>query len=77
MLILMLLNLNTGCADTDADLCIQKWERDPYVVIEKPVPDIPGYRFQKESGSDKIRTLHRNLLLPYTCISNSENTGVP
>ena len=51
-------------------------ERSIYSVIEQPVSDIPVYRVRKESGSYKVRTLHRNLLLPFMCISDSENTGV-
>ena len=50
-----------------------KWERDPYIVIEQPVSNIPVYRVWEESGTDKVRTL----LLPFMCISDSENTGVP
>ena len=52
-------------------------ERSIYSVIEQPVSDIPVYRVREESGTDKVRTLHRNLLLPFMCISDSENTGVP
>ena len=47
------------------------------IVIEQPVSDIPVYRVRRESGTDKVRTLHRNLLLPFMCVSDSENTGVP
>ena len=57
------------------DKLVDKWERDPYIVIEQPVSDIPIYRVRNESGSDKVRTSHRNLLLPFICISDSENTG--
>ena len=41
-----------------------KWESDSYVVLTKPNPDIPVYDVQKESGKGRIRTLHRNHLLP-------------
>ena len=54
-----------------------KWEKDPYVVIEKPISDIPVYRVRKESGSGKVRTLHRNLLLPFMCITRSDFTENP
>lgn len=36
-----------------------KCERDPYIVIKLPLPDIPVYRVRKESGSDKFRILDR------------------
>lgn len=49
-----------------------KWEKDPYIVVEKPVSDIPVYRVRKEFGGGKIRTLHRNLLLPFMCISDND-----
>jgi hypothetical protein len=48
-----------------------KWERDPYIVIDIPNPEIPVYRVQKESGKGKVKTLHRNLLLPFMYISDS------
>ena len=36
-----------------------KGERDPYIVIKQSVSDIPVYVVRKESGSDKVKTLHR------------------
>ncbi|XP_062576549.1 neurofilament medium polypeptide-like [Saccostrea cucullata] len=41
-----------------------KWEEEPYLVIEHPNPEIPVYKVQKETTKGKSRTLHRNLLLP-------------
>ncbi|KAK3085220.1 hypothetical protein FSP39_000156 [Pinctada imbricata] len=41
-----------------------KWEEDIYVVVSKPNPDIPVYKVRKEDRSGRLRTLHRNLLLP-------------
>ena len=40
-----------------------KWESEEYVVIEKPIPGTPVYRVRPVTGT-KVRTLHRNLLLP-------------
>ena len=40
-----------------------KWEDEEYVVISRPNPDLPVYKVQPVEGG-KIRTLHRNLLLP-------------
>ena len=40
-----------------------KWESEEYIVIEQPIPDTPVYRVRPVTGT-KVRTLHRNLLLP-------------
>ena len=43
------------------------WEHCPYVVTGKPAPDIPLYDVVKENArNSKTRTLHRNMLLPFT-----------
>lgn len=41
-----------------------KWEEEPYLVLDQPDPSIPVLQIQKETSKGKIRTLHRNLLLP-------------
>ncbi|XP_052090378.1 uncharacterized protein LOC127727026 [Mytilus californianus] len=41
-----------------------KWEQDPYVVLEQPNLDIPVFTVRKENGEGRKRNLHRNLLLP-------------
>ena len=40
-----------------------KWESEEYIVIEQPIPGTPVYRVRPVTGI-KVRTLHRNLLLP-------------
>ena len=40
-----------------------KWESEEYIVIEQPIPGTPIYRVRPVT-STKVRTLHRNLLLP-------------
>ena len=40
-----------------------KWESEEYTVIEQPIPGTPVYRVRPVTGT-KVRTLHRNLLLP-------------
>ena len=45
-----------------------KWDRDPYVVLDKPNKNIPVLKIQKESGNGPVRTLHRNMLLPFSLI---------
>ena len=41
-----------------------KWEHDPYTVIDQPVSNIPVYVVKRENSKGPVRTLHRNLLLP-------------
>ena len=40
-----------------------KWEEGEYVVLSRPDPYLPVYKVQPVEGG-KVRTLHRNLLLP-------------
>ena len=40
-----------------------KWESEQYIVLEQPIPGTPVYRVRPVTGT-KVRTLHRNLLLP-------------
>ena len=48
-----------------------RWEETLYVVCSIPDPSIPVFKVRPENGS-KIRTLHRNLLLPFNCIPVEE-----
>ena len=41
-----------------------RWENKPYVVIDRPYPDMPVYKVQLEDGDGKPEVLHRNLLFP-------------
>ena len=40
-----------------------RWEEGEYLVIARPDPFLPVYKVQPVNGG-KVRTLHRNLLLP-------------
>jgi hypothetical protein len=40
------------------------WEDEIHVVVSRKGPESPVYDIKSESGCGKIRTLHRNLLLP-------------
>jgi transposase InsO family protein len=51
-----------------------KWERNPYIVTSQPNLDIPVYKVQREDGIGKVRTLHRNLLLPIGSLPIGEGT---
>ncbi len=41
-----------------------KWQKDIFLVVDQPDPDVPVYQIQKESGQGEVKTVHRNLLLP-------------
>lgn len=41
-----------------------KWEEEAYIVLRQPNKEVPVYVVQREDGTGKKRTLHRNLLLP-------------
>ena len=45
-----------------------KWVKDPYVVIDIPIAGVPVFKVQKESDISDVKTLHRNLLLPFSAI---------
>ena len=45
-----------------------KWEDQPYTVLEQPNEDMPVYVVQKEAGNGPKRTLHRNMLLSLASI---------
>ena len=48
------------------------WNKDPYVVIDIPIAGIPVFTIQKVSDSAVIKTLHRNLLLPFSAIPRTD-----
>lgn len=54
-----------------------KWEQEPYTVIAQPNEDIPVFTVRKENGEGRIRTLHRNLLLPVGFLNDSPPTPAP
>ncbi len=50
-----------------------KWARDPHVVVGIPNKDIPVYIVKSESD-DRSKTLHRNMLLPFSAIAGIPDT---
>ena len=50
-----------------------KWGRVPHIVVEQPNKDIPVFKVCPEVhvGTNKSRTLHRNLLLPCNFLPKS------
>ena len=53
------------------------WEASPYFVKSQPMPDIPVYLVQKENSTNKPRTLHRNMLLPFNALPCPEEEPNP
>ncbi|VDI33668.1 Hypothetical predicted protein [Mytilus galloprovincialis] len=54
-----------------------KWEEEPYVILDQPNTELPVYVVRKENGHGRKRTLHRNHLLPIGSINEElveENT---
>ena len=45
-----------------------KWARHPYIVMGQPDKNIPVYKVKRESGKGQEKTLHRNMLLPFSII---------
>ena len=52
-----------------------RWDRDSYVVIGMPDINIPVCHVQKEFGDGSVKTLHRNMLLPFTIIPSISEIG--
>ena len=44
------------------------WEEMPYIVTEIPIKDIPVYKVRQEDGKGRTKTMHRNQILPFTCL---------
>ena len=41
-----------------------RWENTIYEVTEQPLGKIPVFKIQSREGDDKMKVLHRNVLLP-------------
>ena len=52
-----------------------KWVKDPYIIVDIPIAGIPVFRVQKESDSSVTKTLHRNLLLPFSAIPGTSQVN--
>ena len=51
-----------------------RWEKNPYIVIDQPKDDIPVYRVKREGARSKTRVLHRNFLLPFISLLTYEES---
>ena len=58
------------CKHKIADL----WEEEPYTVLDKPQSDIPMFKVIREGGQGRVKTLHRNQLLPFFCQQKGTDT---
>ncbi len=55
-----------------------KWEATPYIVKRKPMSDVPVYEvYPENSRTSKVRTLHRNLLLPFMSLPGPDINQQP
>jgi hypothetical protein len=53
-----------------------KYETEPYIILEQPNKDTPVYVIKKKnSTTKKTKTLHRNLLLPIKTTVTSDNNN--
>ena len=54
-----------------------KWEEDVYIIIGQPNHEIPVFKVRKENGTGRVRTLHRNLLLPVGSVESDMDQPQP
>lgn len=54
-----------------------RWNRQPYLVIDQPNKDIPVFAVKKEHGRGKPKLLHRNLLLPFMSLPSTAHKSRP
>ena len=71
------LGVRNSILDTDDRVLIRKvglrgkhkladrWDKDSYIVLDKSDSNIHVYKIQKEFGEGSVKTLHRNMLLPF------------
>ena len=48
------------------------WEEEPHIVLRQPNPEIPVFDVQQVDGRGRVKTLHRNELLPFNSIPVEE-----
>ena len=52
------------------------WEQEIYVLTQRR-KDMPVYKVKPETGIGRSRVLHRNMLLPCSCLPAETQLGVP
>ena len=45
-----------------------KRDKDPYVIVSQPDPNIPVFQVKKKESDNTTKVLHRNVLLPFSVI---------
>ena len=60
----------------DKNKLADRWDKHYYIVIEVPNEDVPVYRVQCESGDSTVKTLQRNMLLPFSAIPSNLDIGI-
>lgn len=60
---------------TGREKLADKWIDELHVIVCQPDPEVPVYRVRPVSAPGRVKTLHRNLLLPVS--SCDEEDGVP
>ena len=49
-----------------------KWEEHPYIIVAQPDLSVPVFQVKRDGTRfKKIRTLHRNLLLPFMSVTDN------
>lgn len=48
------------------------WEQEPFRVLDIPDSEMPVYHVRREDGIGPVRTLHRNMLLPFHALPVEE-----
>ena len=66
------LNLGLKCKNKIAD----RWEKDLYLVVEKPNEGAPVCLVKYEHVRGPRKLLHRNLLLPFMALSVSNTKAM-
>ena len=48
------------------------WDEEPHIVLRQPNPEIPVFDVRQIDGRGRVKTLHRNELLPFNSIPVEE-----
>ena len=54
-----------------------RWQETVHIVVDQPDPGIPVYVVQPEDDKDKLKTLHRNMLLPINSVDSILEKIIP
>ncbi len=49
------------------------WSKEPYIVVKQPNMGIPVYQVKPENSRGPVKTLHRNMLLPFMSLPSTES----